>query len=124
METTRGLTGRMVKLGVTIGCIFSLGLPTVPVWAADQTNEVKKLAPVFVTGSNIPTLEAIPIAPVARIDEAAIERSGAATVTEVLRKIPQTNGNGTFQETQASSFTPGSATVALRGLGAQRTLVL
>ena len=88
-----------------------------------QPTEVKKLEPVVVTGSNIPRLEAEPIAPVLRIDRQALDQSGASTVSDAIRKLPQ-NSAGSFAENNANSFTPGSSGVSLRGLGQQSTLVL
>lgn len=116
MKKSNVLGARVCALSLLVVCATA-------VRAAD-TNEVKKLKPTIVTGSNIPTLDEVPIAPVSKIDREDIERSGAGTITEVLRRIPQSNSNGSFQETQSSSFTPGSAAIALRGLGAERTLIL
>jgi outer membrane receptor protein involved in Fe transport len=93
--------------------------------AATSSEKVQRMKPIIVTGSNIPTLEDQPIAPVMRIDKESIDRSGASTVAEVLQRIPQNNGNQSFSENgQAGSFTPGTAAVSLRGFGPQATLVL
>jgi outer membrane receptor protein involved in Fe transport len=100
-----------------------LGLRNAVAVVAEDTGEVKKLEPVLVTGSNIPTLEAEPVAPVTRISREDIDRSGAVNVAEVLRNIPQNSG-GSYGENNPQSFNPGSANVSLRGLGAQSTLVL
>jgi iron complex outermembrane recepter protein len=87
--------------------------------------KVQRMKPIIVTGSNIPTLEDQPIAPVMRIDKESIDRSGASTVAEILQRIPQNNGNQSFSESgSAGSFTPGTASVSLRGFGPQATLVL
>src|SRR2546425_536151 len=83
-----------------------------------------RMKPIIETGSNIPTLEEQPVAPVLRIDREEIDRSGAATVAEVLHRIPQNAGNQSFGENQAGSFSPATAAVSLRGFGPQSTLVL
>jgi outer membrane receptor protein involved in Fe transport len=85
--------------------------------------EIKKLEPVIVTGSHIPTLEAETVAPVLQFDRAEIEKAGLSNLGEILMKIPQ-NTSGAMLENNASAFNPGSAGVSLRGLGQQSTLVL
>ncbi len=90
---------------------------------APQGEKPVKLKPMIVTGSHIPTLEEQPVAPVIRIDREQIDRTGAQTLQEVMRRIPQ-NTSGSFAENNPQSFNPGSANVSLRGLGAQATLVL
>ncbi len=99
--------------------------PTAPAPTAEAPEKVTRMKPILVTGSNIPSLEEQPVAPVLRIDKEMIDRSGARTVAEVLQRIPQNNGNQSFSEKgSAGSFTPGTASVALRGFGPQQTLVL
>jgi outer membrane receptor protein involved in Fe transport len=90
---------------------------------AQDTNQVKKLEPVTITGSHIATLDIEPIAPVVTFDREYLDRSGATTLSDVLRKLP-INSGGSYGDNNASSFTPGSAGVSLRGLGQQSTLVL
>ncbi len=99
--------------------------PAAPAPTAETPEKVTRMKPILVTGSNIPSLEEQPVAPVLRIDKEMIDRSGAQTVSEVLRRIPQNNGNQSFSEKGSSaSFTPGTAAIALRGFGPQQTLVL
>ena len=87
--------------------------------------KVQRMKPIVVTGSNIPSLEDQPIAPVLRIDKESIDRSGARTVAEVMQRVPMNNGNQSFSDYgSAGSFTPGTSSVALRGFGPQDTLVL
>ena len=62
-------------------------------------------------------------APVQVITREQIERSGAQSVTEVLKSVPASNAGG-FDENAVASFTPGAGGVSLRGLGVQATLVL
>lgn len=114
---------RTLSLTCAVLTAIALGTPESRAVDTEETGEVKKLEPVLVTGSNIPTLEAEPVAPVTRISREDIDRSGAANVSEVLRNIPQNSG-GSYGENNPNSFNPGSANVSLRGLGAQSTLVL
>jgi iron complex outermembrane receptor protein len=90
-----------------------------------ETNQPTEIAPMVVTGSLIPTIDAEGVAPVMVLGVEEIQKSGAATVTEVLMKLPQNNA-GTFNEgfLSGNSFSKGSSSVSLRGLGPNATLVL
>lgn len=93
--------------------------------AAPAAEKVHRMRPIIVTGSNIPTLEEQPVAPVLRIDREQIDRTGASSVSDVLHRIPSNTGNQSFSESgSAGSFTPGTAAISLRGFGPQSTLVL
>ena len=102
--------------------LMSLGLPlaTMPAVAQDDEGE---LTPVVITGSNIPTVELEGPSPIVRIDREEINRSGAETVGELLRRLPQ-NNSGSYDEKFQNSFAPGTSGVSLRGLGMAYTLVL
>ncbi|HIL72630.1 MAG TPA: hypothetical protein EYG44_00215, partial [Verrucomicrobia bacterium] len=50
-------------------------------------------------------------------------RSGAETVGELLRRLPQ-NNSGSYDEKFQNSFAPGTSGVSLRGMGMSYTLVL
>ena len=87
---------------------------------AQQEQRVEKIE---VTGSNIKRVDTETPAPVQIITKEEIDRSGKATVAEVLRAIPSNTGN-TFNETFVNSFSPGASGISLRGLGQKSTLVL
>jgi len=94
--------------------------------AAQQTQppqQEQKLERVTITGSNIRRTDTETVAPVEIITREDIEKSGKATVAEVLRSIPANAGNS-YSETFSNSFAPGAAGVSLRGLGQKATLVL
>ncbi len=76
---------------------------------------------IVVTGSRIPRADLVSNSPVNVLDSSEFELSGAVEVERLLDTLPQVVG--TFG---ASSNNPGTgtATVNLRGLGAERTLVL
>jgi iron complex outermembrane recepter protein len=78
---------------------------------------------IEVTGSNIKRIDSETVSPVSVITREEIERSGKATIADVLRDIPGNQGNS-FNETFTNSFSPGAAGVSLRGLGQKSTLVL
>ncbi len=75
-----------------------------------------------VTGSRIPRADLEGATPVTVIDRQQIELSGLSTVAEVLRLSPW-NTFGSFREVSGSTG-QSQAQVSLRGLGAERTLVL
>ncbi|MEO1863706.1 MAG: TonB-dependent receptor [Verrucomicrobiia bacterium] len=101
---------------------MSLGIPlaTMPAVAQDDEGE---LTPVVITGSNIPTVELEGPSPIVRISREEINRSGAETVGELLRRLPQ-NNSGSYDEKFQNSFAPGTSGVSLRGMGMSYTLVL
>ncbi len=87
---------------------------------AQQAQRVEKIE---VTGSNIKRVDQETVAPVEIITREQIERTGQATVADVLRNIPANSG-GSFSESFTNSFAPGAAGISLRGLGQKTTLVL
>ena len=99
-------------------CVGSLGFN-----AAAQTDGSAELKRVEVTGSRIKRVDAEGTSAVQVITRDQIERSGATTLTDVMKSVPANNA-GAFDESQVNGFTPGAGGVSLRGLGAQATLVL
>ncbi len=88
---------------------------------ADETPPSDDQDLVTVTGTRIERAELATNSPIARIDAAAIERSGAVNVEDLIRQMPQTLS---AISSGVNLGNPGVATVQLRGLGAERTLVL
>lgn len=78
---------------------------------------------IEVTGSNIKRVDQEGPAPVVVIKREDIEKSGATSVSELLRSITAQSG-GSFEERTFGTFAPGSAGISLRGLGQSATLVL
>jgi outer membrane receptor protein involved in Fe transport len=84
---------------------------------------------IVVTGSRIARQDYESNSPIVTIDEALLEQSSTAAIEQNLNRLPQfttaktpTNGGADIQPT--STNTPGAATISLRGLGANRNLVL
>jgi len=80
------------------------------------------LEEVVVTGSRL--LQApndISISPIASVSSEQIEKTGLVRVEDVLNMLPQVQAE---QSSGTSISSLGTATVSLRGLGSQRTLVL
>ena len=97
--------------------VFAQNQTTTP-----PTNSPTEIQRVVVTGSMIPTVESVGPSPVKVITAEDIKKEGVATVTEVLRRLPQNAAS--FDDKFQNGFAPGSAAVSLRGLGSKATLVL
>src|SRR6266550_4367309 len=79
---------------------------------------------VIVTGSNIPTAEEVGPNPVLALNRDLIEKSGERQAAELLRDLPIANANGVPISNNATGFTPGAASISLRGFTPSATLVL
>ena len=91
--------------------------------AADDT-----LTEVTVTGSRIVRRDLEAASPVVTVESQVFEESSTLAVESVLNQLPQfVPANTQFNTADvfpSATSTPGISTVSLRGLGAQRTLVL
>lgn len=100
---------------------ISLALQFIPAEALAQSAEEKPRERIQVTGSRIKKIDAEGSNPVTVIGKDQIEKTGSQTVRDLLQNFSGTtasfSGGG-------SSVAGGVATVSLRGLGAERTLVL
>src|SRR5207253_3668362 len=79
---------------------------------------------VIVTGSNIPTAEEVGPNPVLALNRDLIEKSGERQAAELLRDLPIANANGVPISNNATGFTPGAASISLRGFTPSATLLL
>ncbi|MDI4634784.1 TonB-dependent receptor [Pelomonas sp. V22] len=89
--------------------------------SAAQAQEAQQLERVEVTGSRIKTVGAVSASPITSVGAEEIKSSQAVAVEEVIRGLPAAVpavGPAT------NNGTGGGATINLRGLGAQRSLVL
>jgi outer membrane receptor protein involved in Fe transport len=114
--------GGAMRCLLTAGVLSQLGLLT-PALAQTSGDTPTELKPVVVTGSLIPTAETEGPAPVTTVLPVQVERSGATTVTELMRKV---NQNITEQSENISNqgSTGGTSAISLRALGSDKTLVL
>ncbi|HYE71202.1 MAG TPA: TonB-dependent receptor [Aquabacterium sp.] len=84
-----------------------------------------KLEAFTVTGSNIKRIDAETALPVQVITRDEISRSGVANTEQLLQQISSMSGQGGINNaTGAGNSTYGQASISLRGLGEDRTLVL
>lgn len=78
---------------------------------------------VVVTGTRIQrATDATSATPITVFDAAALENSGETTLEDFLQELPSMTGGQLGQS--VNNGNPGLATVSLRGLGSQRTLVM
>src|SRR5215472_32298 len=89
-----------------------------PAFAADQPSTVQE---VVVTGSRIPTPGLTSVSPLSVVNNQEVKLQGTVNTEDLLNNMPQVFASfGTMESNGAS----GTATVDLRGLGTNRTLVL
>lgn len=99
-----------------------------PAVAQEVVDQADELAEITVTGSRIVRRDLDAPSPITTIDSTAFERISTVSIDSVLNRLPQFRPAGTqfdggaFSSTATS--TPGMASANLRGLGANRTLVL
>ena len=86
-----------------------------------QTDSSEPIEEVVVTGSRIVNRNANSTSPVAVVNAADIQSVGTIRVEDLLNDLPQVSPSET---TGKANEATGTATIDLRGLGAERTLVL
>lgn len=103
--------------------LICLGGMTLGMHAAYAQEAAAEAAPqrIEVTGSRIPSLSIDGPSPVTVISAKDIKIDGARSVEDLLNNLPQVFAD---QGSAISNGASGTATVSLRGLGADRTLVL
>ena len=111
------------KLSAALLGALGAGVALTVVATGAQAQQTQRVDKIEVTGTNIKRIDTETASPVTIITREEIQRSGATTVSEVIRQIPANNA-GSFSENSLNSFSAGAAAVSLRGLGAQATLVL
>ena len=116
-----------------IASVLVLGLGiNIPVLAQGTTGKSKKddkqLEEVTVTGSRIVRRDFQSNSPILTVDQELLEKTYTSSIESNLNKLPQftpdktADQGGDIQPTATN--TPGSATISLRNLGANRSLVL
>lgn len=89
----------------------------------DTHQAVQELEPITVTGYVVPRAGEGP-QPVSSRGQNFIDQQGDQTVAQALQQVPE-NASSILQTVDVgTSFTPGAASVNLRGLGSNSTLVL
>ncbi|MCC7464223.1 MAG: TonB-dependent receptor [Gammaproteobacteria bacterium] len=121
---------RFIRAALVCAGSISLFGPafTVAAEAAAASDSGDQLETVIVTGSRIARRDYEANSPILTVDESLLKNSSTAAIETNLTKLPQFHPvqtptmGGDIQPTATN--TPGAATVSLRGLGANRNLVL
>jgi iron complex outermembrane receptor protein len=111
------------KLPSALRTVLGAGVAFTVVATGANAQQAQRVEKIEVTGTNIKRVDTETVAPIEVITREQIERTGQATVAEVLRNIPANSG-GSFGESFTNSFASGAAGISLRGLGQKTTLVL
>lgn len=94
----------------------------------DEDEEAVELGDVIVTGSRIPQNEFTSPSPLQVLTTERAEQRGLSDTAQLLQSSTLAAGSPQVNSTISSAFVtdggPGAATISLRGLGANRTLVL
>jgi iron complex outermembrane receptor protein len=111
------------KLSTAVHSALVLGSGALMATVAQAQETTKTLDTVQVTGSRIKRVDAETASPVFSLNKEAIDKTGALTIGDFLQDIPSVSGAATNPAVNNGGGT-GAATVSLRGLGEERTLIL
>jgi outer membrane receptor protein involved in Fe transport len=117
------LTAKAIRsslLAVAATSVASVSLFSASAVAAEE--QVQKVERIAVTGSRIKRTDMETASPVSVIDASSIIASGATSIDDVLQKM--TSSGGAMTNAAVNNGSGGNATMNLRGLGSNRTLVL
>ncbi|MEO8010930.1 MAG: TonB-dependent receptor plug domain-containing protein, partial [Dokdonella sp.] len=113
---------KAVRFALYASATAVVGLSSAPVFAQSEAG-TENLETIVVTGSRIRRVDIEGASPVFSIDKADIERSGKLTIGDLIQESPSISGAATNTSVNNGGGS-GAATVSLRGLGSQRTLLL
>ena len=128
-ETSRSF-GQTLRTALFASCV-GVGLFATPAFAQEAQPQAESEAEgqaIIITGSRIARQDYASNSPMVTVGEELLQMSSTAAIEQNLNKLPQFTpaktpaGGGDIQPTATN--TPGAATVSLRGLGANRNLVL
>jgi len=106
--------------GVLVALGGALSLGSMPVFGQQQPQTLER---VEVTGSSVRRVEAEGALPVLVLDKAAIERTGATSVVDLLQRLPTTQGS-TRETASVGGGSFGFSGISIHNIGENRTLVL
>jgi outer membrane receptor protein involved in Fe transport len=123
-EVLRGTSLRAASGGVILGAALAVA-PVTSVMAQDEEEVSDEIT---VTGSRIVRQDFTANSPITTVDEAAFQNTSTIGVEKVLNELPQfvpaLSQFTTTDVQQTANNTIGARTLSLRGLGANRNLVL
>lgn len=123
MKNKRNPITKAVKIALYSSVIASLSLSGIAYAAdAEDDEDSVEIEAMQVTGSRIKRTDIEGSLPVTTIDREQIELSGENNAADLIRSLTF-NSSGSFR-TQSGSSAQGTASVSLRGIGSNRTLIL
>jgi len=114
---TRALVVSLMLALAPAGALRAQAVPDIT-----DANTEQRINTVQITGSRLKRTDSETPSPVQIVGREEITRSGAASLSEVLQRLPSNTGFTYNQNDTANTY--GSASVALRGFNAGATLVL
>lgn len=111
------------KIGLARSALLAAGITAIclPVSAQEQQDEEAALDEIIITGTRIRNQNIIAASPITTIDAQEIAQSQTPNIERVFRDLPITiPGDGE----NVNNGTAGQATLDLRGLGPERSLIL
>ena len=124
----RLLFGRSILPVTTAVLVFGMSVGDVALAQGSSQDNQQQLEEVTVTGSRIVRRDFQSNSPILTVDQELLEKTYTSSIEQNLNKLPQftpdktPDQGGDIQPTATN--TPGSATISLRNLGANRSLVL
>jgi len=118
MKTFSNLKGSAAPAVLGLAMVSAMSTPA---FAQDAAAEEDDGNTIVVTGSRIVRPEVASVSPVTAIGAEEIDNSGIVRVEDLVNQLPQAFA---AQNAFVSNGASGTATVSLRGLGTNRTLVL
>jgi len=118
-EVVRRAVRLALMAGVTAATATAISAPA----AAQEAATAEEVDTVVVTGSRIRRVDAETASPILTVTAEDIAKTGLTTLGDVLQRLPVVSGAAT-NPTVNNGGGFGESNVELRGLGAQRTLVL
>ena len=112
-----------LAIAVTLGASAYAQAPAPNPNPPSPTQQGGQLQQITVTGYVIPRVGEGP-QPVTTLDQDFITKQADQTVTDVLQRLPSTEGNFAPTTTSGNSFSPASSSISLHGLGPIFSLVL
>jgi len=103
--------------------LVSTATAAASMYTPEAISQDAELEQIVVTGSRIRRVDAETASPVFTMDRSTIEASGVTSMGELVQQVPAIAGAATNPAVNNGGGT-GASTVELRGLGAERTLVL
>ena len=123
MKLTRNMLSDAVRTCLALGAVGVLGLTAAPAFAQEESGQT--LERIEVTGSRIRAVDVETAQPVFSISRQDIEAQGFASVADILQNISAAGSPPISRAAPLSSGeNPGGQYIDLRGIGANRTLVL